>query len=179
MTDFRSLCAELLSALENAIRVIYNEDGTKHISTADAVIAKANAALAPPEPTDEELLRMAASEINPYESCGITTGEYEAETGCAIEAYGSELIAFARAVLARYGTPTAQPVPVSERLPGPEDCDAERRCWWWNVTMDPDSPNWWSLESIEYIETEPYWLPHWALPVPTPAIADEMEASND
>jgi hypothetical protein len=59
-----------------------------------------------------------------------------------------------------------EPVSVSERLPGPEDCDAEGRCWWWNVTMDPDSPNWWSLESIEYIETEPYWLPHWALPVP-------------
>jgi len=44
-TDWRALCAELLEALENAIRVIYHEDGTKHISTADAVIAKADAAL--------------------------------------------------------------------------------------------------------------------------------------
>jgi hypothetical protein len=52
MTDFRALCAELLEALENAIRVIYNEDGTKHISTADPVIAKADAALAQPEPVD-------------------------------------------------------------------------------------------------------------------------------
>jgi hypothetical protein len=49
MTDFRALCAELLEALENAIRVIYHEDGTKHISTADPVIAKADAALAQPE----------------------------------------------------------------------------------------------------------------------------------
>jgi len=48
--DFRSLCAELLEALENAIRIIYNEDGTKHISTADFVIAKADAALARPKP---------------------------------------------------------------------------------------------------------------------------------
>lgn len=58
MTDFRALCSELLEALENAIRVIYHEDGTKHISTADAVIAKADAALAQPEPqgpTDPEL----------------------------------------------------------------------------------------------------------------------------
>ncbi len=57
-TDFRALCAELLDALENAIRVIYREDGTKHISTADPIIAKADAALAQPEPnvpTDEEL----------------------------------------------------------------------------------------------------------------------------
>ena len=49
-TDYRALCAELLNALENAIGVIYGEDGTKHISTADAVITKADAALAQPEP---------------------------------------------------------------------------------------------------------------------------------
>ena len=48
--DYRALCVELLDALENAIRVIYHEDGTKHISTADTVIAKADAALALPDP---------------------------------------------------------------------------------------------------------------------------------
>lgn len=58
--DFRTLCSELLAALENAIRVIHHEDGTNHISTADAVIAKANAALAQPpaefeKPTSREL----------------------------------------------------------------------------------------------------------------------------
>ena len=55
MTDFRALCAELLEALENAIRVIYNEDGTKHISTADPVIAKADAALSQPEPVERPI----------------------------------------------------------------------------------------------------------------------------
>jgi hypothetical protein len=49
MTDWKGLCAELLEALENAIRVVYHEDGTKHISTADPVVAKANAALSKPE----------------------------------------------------------------------------------------------------------------------------------
>ena len=53
-------------------------------------------------PTDEELLRIAASTIEPYESSGITPGEYEPKTECAVEAYGSELIAYARKVLARY-----------------------------------------------------------------------------
>ena len=48
-TDYRALCAELLAALENAIRVIYHEDGTQHISTADAVITRADAALNKPE----------------------------------------------------------------------------------------------------------------------------------
>jgi hypothetical protein len=52
-TDFRALCAELLDALENAIGVIYGAGGTKHISTADAVIIKADAALAQPEPQEE------------------------------------------------------------------------------------------------------------------------------
>ena len=59
------------------------------------------------EPTDEELLRIAASAIEPYESSGIAPGEYEPETECAIEVYGSELITFARAVLVRYGKSTS------------------------------------------------------------------------
>ena len=59
------------------------------------------------EPTDEELLRIAASAIEPYESSGIAPGEYEPETECAVEVYGSELITFARAVLVRYGKSTS------------------------------------------------------------------------
>jgi hypothetical protein len=67
---------------------------------------RAHALLDQPEkPTDEELLRMAASAIDPYESSGIAIGEYEPETQCAVEVYGSELIAYAHAVLARWGTP--------------------------------------------------------------------------
>ena len=61
MTDYKQLCAQLLSELENAIRVIYGEDGTRHISSADPVITKARAALAEPEPegpTDNELAEL-------------------------------------------------------------------------------------------------------------------------
>ena len=54
-------------------------------------------------PTDEELLRVAATAIDPYESSGIALGEYEPETECAVEVYSSELISFARAVLAKWG----------------------------------------------------------------------------
>jgi hypothetical protein len=70
---------------------------------------EARAYLAQPEPegpTDEELLQIAAATIDPYESHGIAIGEYEPENECAVEAYGSELIAFARAVLTRWGRPT-------------------------------------------------------------------------
>jgi hypothetical protein len=70
---------------------------------------------------------------------------------------------FARTVLARWGHPAIGPVSVSERLPGPEDCDAEGRCWWWDDDDDmwrlsehrPWLPAWWT-----------HWLPRWALPVP-------------
>jgi hypothetical protein len=120
MTDFRALCAELLEALENAIRVIYNEDGTKHISTADPVIAKADAALAQPEPQG--------------------------------------------------------PVPVSERLPGPEDCDTEGECWWWHPDHKEDefSDGWMLLKpkwadghhDADDSPVHTHWLPHHALPVP-------------
>ena len=104
--DYRALCAELVESLENARRIIQGADGTLHINTAEFVLRRARAALAQPEkPTDEELLRMAASAIDPYESSGIAIGEYEPETQCAVEVYGSELIAYAHAVLARWGTP--------------------------------------------------------------------------
>ena len=74
MTDYKQLCAELLSELENAIRVIYREDGTRHISSADPVIAKADAALAQPEPeperpTDEELAITARKAVKDYRYC--------------------------------------------------------------------------------------------------------------
>ena len=45
-TDFRALCAELSDALRNAIRVVYHEDGTQHISTAMPILRRARAALA-------------------------------------------------------------------------------------------------------------------------------------
>ena len=86
--DFRALCAELMEALENAIRVVYGEDGTKHISTADAVITKADAALAQPKPqgpTDEDLWEL-------YDDMG---GDPEDCAWCST---------YARAVLARWGS---------------------------------------------------------------------------
>lgn len=43
--DFPKLCEELADALHNAIRVIHHEGGTKHISTARPVLARARSAL--------------------------------------------------------------------------------------------------------------------------------------
>jgi hypothetical protein len=68
--------------------------------------------------------------------------------------------------------PANQPVPVSERLPGPEDCDANGRCWLTSVDVEPG----WVTDNPEQCTNWTHWLPHWALPVPTPAIAAELEA---
>jgi hypothetical protein len=69
-----------------------------------------------------------------------------------------------RAALSRWGTPAIQPVPVSERLPGPDDCDAEGCCW-----AIGERGNWMCVHVIGRSWSNPiytHWLPHWALPVP-------------
>lgn len=60
------------------------------------------------------------------------------------------------------------PVPVSERLPGPEDCDAEHYCWRWNTigrlwAKQPMARRWYDFES--------HWLPAYALPLPAGPVA--------
>ena len=72
----------------------------------------------PPEPvapTDEEIMEVFWEHQNGLE-----------------ELWADDWPAAARAVLAKWGTPAIQPVPVSERLPDPEECDAEGGCWWWH-----------------------------------------------
>jgi hypothetical protein len=69
----------------------------------------------------------------------------------------------AEIILARWGRPAIQPVPVTERPWEREGwCDAEGRCWWFNHAGIPE----WQLAS-----GGPYGdfsLPHHALPAPTP-----------
>jgi hypothetical protein len=77
---------------------------------------------------------------------------------------GSE-VGFENAIaeaLARWGRPAIEPVPVSEHLPGPEDCDAEGQCWWW----DEDDDMWRLSRHRPWLLCWTHWLPHWALPVP-------------
>ena len=155
MTDFRALCAELLSALES--------EGYAHWVNGpdeDALCLRARAALAQPEPegpTDEELESVArAAEIqNMKEQGGLTAND---ANGVAAQLQLQRLAGL-RAVLARWSRPAPQPVPVSERLPGPEDCDAEGRCWWWDGE--------WGLVEHRFLDyCVTHWLPAHALPLP-------------
>jgi hypothetical protein len=142
MTDFRALCARMADELDHYRQLLMDDRRATH-----ALATEARAALeAQPEPqgpTDAELITMWA-----------TTRYIDQPEGG---------LAYGRAVLTRWGRPAIEPVPVSERPPGPKDCDAEGLCWWWSrditawclcFAADGDSSEW------------THWLPHWALPVP-------------
>jgi hypothetical protein len=134
--------------------------------------------------TDEQLLELAAAAIDGYDS--IAPGEFEPEAGIAVEAYGSELIAFARAVLARWGGAAVQPnaAPTEEDLYdlaeefNGDPVPAIRRALelWGGAAVQPvpvserlpgardlDAANrcWWFAESHEGRETAPTWAYGW------------------
>jgi hypothetical protein len=84
------------------------------------------------------------------------------------------------AVLARWGRPTIEPVPVSERLPEPEDCvpwpdDPDANPWAWAGKKVYGGWEWVQL-SMQGLGSDAlriiagggwtHWLPHYALPVP-------------
>jgi hypothetical protein len=159
MTDtFRALCAEVL-AFNNG-ESPYNFSGLtpydRDIAAFDAwqdIRQRLKSALRraqpePEEPTDEELNDLCADH-------GFVFDDNHGE-GLSI------LSDIVKAVLARWGRPAIEPVPVSERLPGEGDCDPSFQCWWFTPSEEK-----WILWPIKWAGPEcSHWLPHWALPVP-------------
>ena len=147
--DFRAMCAELLNGLDELAHPRYPFPGYTRCA-----MDRARALLAEPEaegPTDEELEKLA----EPF--------SFVAEGGWDRSVYDET--GYARAVLARWGHPTPQPVAVSERLPSAADCDVEDNCWW----FDPHADGAWYVDTFQSCYT--HWLPAHALPTP--------EAAND
>jgi hypothetical protein len=190
---YRAMCAELVNAeLANAARkalgepnhatelhYFLSEDSNEYEPLMLAIRAgiaadRARALLAQPEPeglTDEALDEMERR----YWKLG---SSIEIEPEGISEVWDREETfdhrAFARAAIsaacarARFDHPTPQPVPVSERLPGPEDCDAEGRCWLLYRSASMKMTPVWSLVHKRCILDAPYthWLPANALPTP-------------
>lgn len=126
-------------------------------------------------PSDEELLEAAAKALG-YKS--IPSDE------TCLTAEAAELLTFAHAVLARWCCPTPQPIPLSERTPEMSDCNAEGECWTtdhdpslcyspvWKMTNHPSAfpagcGNLKDFRKNYFWRNVNYWLPHWALPIPT------------
>jgi hypothetical protein len=159
--DYRALCAELLAEIDAKAW------GIRSLPSSDA-IDHARAALSQPEPvapTDEELKATYWEAFKNSAACG------------AEESW----LAGLRAV-ARYAHPTLAPIPVSERLPGAEDCDGEGRCWVFDQGDAVTAPAWnlessADLEDLRQMEAKGMiiglckrwrlaWLPFHALPLP-------------
>ena len=153
---YRAMCAELVDDLE------MSDWPSKLKEAFRADIARARALLDQPQPvaegpTDEEIEEWAdACSEAPLEEMDPDVHGWRR---CFTAKEFSETI---RAALARWGRPTPQPVAVSERLPGPEDCDEQGRCWWYGEGADMFG---WTLdaEGASYYRAK-FWLPANALP---------------
>jgi hypothetical protein len=78
----------------------------------------------PEEPTDQEIAEcLVAAGVDALE------GESDGTSRMYWQGWHDQVLAGIRAVIAadraRYARPAIEPVPVAERLPGPEDCDSE------------------------------------------------------
>ena len=86
-----------------------------------------------------------------------------------------DLIPAIKYAIARWGRPTPQPVPVSERLPEPNDCNDEGYCWWWRTD---EVGEWWEFLYLRDARDHnrrcglaryTHWLPYHAIPnLPNP-----------
>jgi hypothetical protein len=132
-------------------------------------------------PTDKKLLELMPETMRDEFSyaakvCSDATGG-QVKPGIFRVALNTAALEYAQAALARYGNNhSCKPVPVAERLPGPEDCDAECQCWWWHPDHKEDEfSDGWMLLNLEWADGHhdaddspiyTHWLPHHALPVP-------------
>lgn len=164
---YRDMCAELLKALKS-----WSPHGGGPLEYWEAeeeagLIARAENALAQAEPegskpvvdysrvpeiATEAQIRSAAQYLVKKRNCD------------------GDLIPAIEYAIARWGRPTLQPVAVSERLPGPEDCDEQGRCWWLGEGADIID---WTLDAEGYyylfalgLYGAKFWLPAQALPIP-------------
>ena len=180
MTDFRALCARMADELDHYRQLLMDDRRETH-----ALAAEARAALAQPEPepapTDEAIMELMPQQMRDdlaYAAralAGFDRANVKAAGAMRI-ILNRHAVDHVRAVLARWGRPAIQPVPVSERLPGAKDCNAEGRCWFWHPGHKQDDfidgwilldPKWAgsrrdSDDSLIYT----HWLPHHAIPTP-------------
>jgi hypothetical protein len=158
MADYKKLCAELVEKLDE-LNCHYN------VPNQSAIIERAHAALAEPEPegpTKDELWEL-----------WLRLNNELPDRPAAVAEFWEHARVHTRALARWSNSPAPQPIPVSERLPGPKDCDAEGRCWWLKERANPDHdllmPTW-HLQRQGPAGTRffrfTHWLPAHALPLP-------------
>jgi hypothetical protein len=177
--DYRALCAELSDAYLRALEHINNGAWLGYEPSDDPLITRARAALAQPG-AEGPSVELVAQII--YENAmvalprGRTSRPWPSWSALPNTDVRIHALNTAEIILANWGRPTPQPIPVSERLPGEGDCDAEGRCWLlgkvesdWRLisAANPGIPH------LRYAFS--HWLPHWALPLPAAPAAEKVQ----
>lgn len=175
-TDFCALCAELIDALDECQRPYGDQPESFLVWKARAALAEQPVGEGPPAVTTGAWLHPA------YEpGDGSADGAQMVELAWWHPQFGCDSLQMvvdnARAVLARWGNPAPQPVAISKRLPGPEDCDVEGRCWFGRSESEDWSADWTLTipEAVaEFCEFSPrtVWLPFHALPLPEQEVSE-------
>ena len=182
--DFRA-ALERLVELDDTVphnRPGWSQEWSDAIATARAVLAEREVVSVVDEPSDEEIMGLMPQQMHDDLATAVRAiAEQEGidstpAKGVLRFILNRHVVDLARAVLARWGHQPAppaqrhpQPVPVSERLPGPEDCDGEGLCWVWNRTAYT-----WGVFRLDPT-VHSHWLPANALPLPLP----QQETPND
>jgi hypothetical protein len=166
VTDFRALCTELVVALGRAAAGL--NSGTAHAGDRAAwaheafqTAARAESALAQPAPPAEGEVGELVNRLR------------RASDGASAMGWEQDAWTIARAAeLLQQRHP--EPVPVRERLPGPEDCTTNPRngrgqwCWGWVQHDQPPYSGRWRMMLREWLSDEAVaWLPATALPLPS------------
>jgi hypothetical protein len=167
MTDtFRAALERLLARLDETT----DPDGPVP-AWSDSYLA-ARAALAQPEPPAEgDVAELCATA---YQFVGAANGPVELLDNLFAAANGEPLPHGPGAGIP-WTPDVAQPVAVSERLPGPEDWDAEGMCWWFNPGQPAMSnphiatSSWRLCRMLSGKPMGSHWLPAHALPTPPEA----------
>jgi hypothetical protein len=159
---YRAMCAELLLFGEEAGDICVNESLWPKSDPNCTLLDRARTLLAQPVPegpkpvvdysrvpeiATEAQIRSAAQYLVKKRNCD------------------GDLISAIEYAIARWGRPTLQPVPVSERLPRPEDCTAQGWCWVFYrgfATWTLEKPLGQDGKHTGYT----HWLPANALPTP-------------
>jgi hypothetical protein len=162
---YRALCAELLEALEIQL---------DELRFNNRLCIRARSLLAQPVaegPTDEEIMELMPQQLRDDLShaaraiAGFDPANIKAAGAMRI-ILNRHAVDHVRAALARWGHPTPQPVAVSERLPGAEDCLDEGWAWFFNQRIG------WRQAVLPVSTGYTHWLPANALPTPEATVHD-------
>ena len=132
---------------------------------------------APKGPTDEEIMELMPQQMHDDLAAAARALAEQAGTdnrramGVMRIILNRHAVDHVRAALVKWGTPTPQPVPISERLPVLGDCDEQGWVWAWRVydAQDDDSGEYWMQIPYGWLPHYlrwSHWLPTHALPTP-------------